>query len=572
MTTNKRVRGAVLSSSIAVGVLALLMVGLFAGAARVDVIAQGPPACEDTTVEFQEVTDDNGNYTWSYTVCQTGFALSHWVLGLCPCFSDTESIVAVGYIDADGNETVLDPCNGEDGDPCYELGYDPTTMLFGLKWDNLDGPENECWTFYVTVNRDLAEEELEWASKYAACDPSSGTVIGPACPCDEDCRPVIAFKYYDVNRDGEYKPNDGDYPLSGWQMALISDTDELTSGVTNGDGYVDLGCWPSGTYTVCETLKEGWVNTEPGDNDEAATAPISVCQSVTIDGNRPVFFGNYEDEPDEAYIRGFKYHDVNGSGSYDNGDHPLNDWEICRDDTENDCLLTCDTCGGSGGFTEYWVVEAGTYTLCETLEGGWVNSDPGGDEPYCKSVTVEPGEFKTLEFGNWRYATKSGFKFRDVNHSGSYEEGTDELLPGWVIHLWTLNPSGQPLELVYTATTDANGQYVFDQVVPGQDYLVCEVLRDGWVQVYPTVADGAALCPTDLGYGYGPYGYDINLQSGEVEDGNNFGNDPRVVVGGVSLPTSGLALLAPWIVLGSLVGLSLVGASIVVWRRRGTSR
>ena len=53
-----------------------------------------------------------------------------------------------------------------------------------------------------------------------------------------------------------------------------------------------------------------------------------------------------------------------------------------------------------GGCTDYWEVDPGTYTLCETPKAGWVNSDPGVAPP-CKEVTVTDDEFVCVPFGNW---------------------------------------------------------------------------------------------------------------------------------------------------------------------------
>jgi hypothetical protein len=120
------------------------------------------------------------------------------------------------------------------------------------------------------------------------------------------------------------------------------------------------------------------------------------------------------------------------------------------------------------------------------------------------------------------YATKTGSKFEDLNANGVWD--TDEpVIPDWTIDFWTLDAEGNPDTKVYTATTDGDGNYVFDMVVPGQDYLVCEELPNDWAQSYPTMglADTAA-CPDGLGYG--AVGYQINLASGEVHETNDFGN------------------------------------------------
>jgi hypothetical protein len=122
----------------------------------------------------------------------------------------------------------------------------------------------------------------------------------------------------------------------------------------------------------------------------------------------------------------------------------------------------------------------------------------------------------------YQYATKAGTKFRDLNRNGARDEG-EPGIKGWTIDFWTLDAQGQPDTKAYTATTDTRGSYAFDMVVPGTDYLVCEVLPDDWTQSYPTAeTPGAAPCPTELGYA--PYGYRINLEPGQEELSNDFGN------------------------------------------------
>jgi hypothetical protein len=96
---------------------------------------------------------------------------------------------------------------------------------------------------------------------------------------------------------------------------------------------------------------------------------------------------------------------------------------------------------------------------------------------------------------------------------GIWQQPDEPVLSGWNIVLL----SGGAV--IATDTTDANGMYEFDMVMPGQTYLVCEELQSGWTQTYPAIANGAP-CPA----GYGPYGYEITLQSGQEDTGNNFGN------------------------------------------------
>ena len=325
----------------------------------------------------------NSTCTWEYEVCQTGFALSHWVLGLCPCLET--HITEVGYIGAQDNQTILSKCTEGQTTPCWEFGLDPTTGLFGLKWDNLPGPENECWLFYFTIDRDVGDTMLNWTSKFAACAPAGGTITGPACGCGN--AQIIAFKYYDVNQSGDY--DEGDYELQGWEICLDGDQPDCV--VTDMMGFVYFGLLPPGDYTVCEALKGGWVNTEPPGGTLCYTITLAEYEQVRL------HFGNYEVDPPLAYIRASKYYDYNHNGQCDDPNCPLNDWEICLD---GDCKQTRDICMLCGGCTDCWEVTPGTYMLCETPKDGWVNSDPGVAPP-CKEVTVEAGEFPCVPFGNW---------------------------------------------------------------------------------------------------------------------------------------------------------------------------
>jgi hypothetical protein len=355
-----------------------ILIGLSAGPA-----AAQPPSCDisGTTIEFLGEDCTGTNCTWKYKVCQTGFALSHWVLGRCPCFEG--HITEVGYIDAQGNSVVLPKCSEGQTTPCWEFGLDATTGLLGLKWDNLPGPENECWTFYFTIDQDVGETEVKWTSKFAACAPGTGNVTGPACPCG--CGEILAFKYYDVNRNAVYE--EGDYELAGWEICL-----NATCNVTDEMGFVDFGCLPPSQYKVCETPRDGWVNSQPGGGELCYTVDLKADQQVKL------HFGNYEEDPDVAYVRAGKYYDYNRNGMCDDPGCPLNLWEICLD---ADCKTTRDICMLCGGCTDYWEVEPGSYNLCETLKGGWVNTDPGVAPP-CKEVTLAAGDYLCVPFGNWK--------------------------------------------------------------------------------------------------------------------------------------------------------------------------
>jgi len=69
-------------------------------------------------------------------------------------------------------------------------------------------------------------------------------------------------------------------------------------------------------------------------------------------------------------------------------------------------------------------------------------------------------------------------------------------LAGWCVQLFT--DAGSAI-----VETDASGNYLFANL-PDGDYvvLVCEILKDGWLQTFPTVAMGGFPCPVGLGHSF----------------------------------------------------------------------
>jgi hypothetical protein len=119
---------------------------------------------------------------------------------------------------------------------------------------------------------------------------------------------------------------------------------------------------------------------------------------------------------------------------------------------------------------------------------------------------------------------KSGVKFNDLAGNG-IKDPTDPLLDGWVIHLiGPLSTDDTP----QTTGTTGPGQYTFIGL-PAGTYTVCEELKAGWTQTFPTVVPppvGETLDTTVCAaHGYGPRGYTFTIVTGnENLQNNDFGN------------------------------------------------
>jgi hypothetical protein len=166
-----------------------------------------------------------------------------------------------------------------------------------------------------------------------------------------------------------------------------------------------------------------------------------------------------------------------------------------------------------------------------TCEDGDVCTDPGiGDK-----VTNLGNQDRSLSAAAIVTAgIKRGRKFLDNNNNGFFDTG-DAYVAGWVMNFYS-DDGGTGGQLDATDTFISNfttsdgtavgpsgdtlplGTYEFE-ALPG-DYIVCEVLQNGFSQSAPA----NTVCSHDSALG--PGGWAITLDDGEFEDDNDFGNVP----------------------------------------------
>jgi hypothetical protein len=108
-------------------------------------------------------------------------------------------------------------------------------------------------------------------------------------------------------------------------------------------------------------------------------------------------------------------------------------------------------------------------------------------------------------------ATKSGYKFNDLNSNGVWDAG-EPGLNGWTINLTGTDATGHAVSMSTVTANDPDGNpgfYSFS--VPPGTYTVSEVLQAGWIQSCPAA----------------PGTYTVTLGNGQLDTGNNFGNYQR---------------------------------------------
>jgi hypothetical protein len=426
----------------------------------------------------------------------------------------------------------------EDGTLIATLDEDSTEFQGG------DGPDlgvldagspGETWTWEYIVNPTV---DTTYRAIGHGTDPLGNDItwcLDPGNPpadtvCDQDemaeatvqviseCTGCLKIcKYEDKNGNGI--KDCGEPYLSGWEFTITNDSGYSKTVTTAGSGGTCCsGCdycvtiWDlaEGEYTVTEVtpLPIGWTNTDPGHGSYQKTVYVPCYEADALcDGGcelrygcggggdcspkcpTVVEFGNQR----ECFgcLKICKYEDKDGDGQKDYGEPYLSGWVFNVTGPEGYSeLVTTGGSGGTCGSCDYCKticdLALGQYNITEVtlLPAGWMNTDPGGDPPYVKTVTVECDRTSTVKFGN--QGPCSGclkiYKYNDKNRDGTYDPGRpyyESYLSGWV---FTVTDSAG--NIVGSGTTNWGGYVTICGLAPGV-YTVTETPKDGWTNTDP---------------------------------------------------------------------------------------
>lgn len=272
---------------------------------------------------------------------------------------------------------------------------------------------------------------------------------------------IIIRKFEDKNGDGSKGSGEG--WLNGWTFTLYdNNANPIGSGSTSGSGSnagtLTFGNLKSGTYTVTETLQNGYTST------------TGISQQISLDYDKTVtkLFGNAK----LAEICVYKFKDLDGDGNKDDGEPYLSGWTFNLYDSQNNLIGSGTT--DENGKVSFWVFvkhdEPQTFKAVEEPQDGYYPTTPTEQT----TGQVSYGGWAELFFGNAPYGEILVTKFEDLDGDGSRDEDEPPISDWW----FDLSQS----EPIAGSSTNTNGQLIFGELVAGT-YTVTEQLSEDY---YPT--------------------------------------------------------------------------------------
>ncbi len=299
---------------------------------------------------------------------------------------------------------------------------------------------------------------------------------------------VAGTKYNDLNRDGVRDV--GELGLLGWVIYYDANNDGVLNNPTSGDNVADENAtepWvvtdDNGNYALVvqpggvvlrEVLQPTWEQSFPASGFHA----VNIAQvGDSIDG---LDFGNFE----QRAIAGTKFNDVNGNGARDPGELGLAGWTTELRNA-SDVVVDTEVTDANGDY-RFTGVEAGTYTVTEVAQPGFVQTFPANGASQGPIVLTDPIQVEDIDFGNFALMSVSGVKFDDLNGNGTRDPG-EPGVAGVTVEL-DVDQDGLADE---ETTTGPDGSYQFTDIGPRDDlspgsFTVREVVPDGAVQTAPT--------------------------------------------------------------------------------------
>ncbi len=174
----------------------------------------------------------------------------------------------------------------------------------------------------------------------------------------------------------------------------------------------------------------------------------------------------------EVTVKGKYWYDANANCVFDDNERTVPDCKIIFINQDKEVFSTTTD---EAGCYEVKINGGQIYSVINVQQPGWKTTFPCNGKHTIGPL--KPGDVAIADFGCYKAGFIKGMKWADYNCNGIKEDG-EPGLEGWCIIV----------DNCWAATTDAEGNYCI--CVPPGTYKVCEVLKPGWIQTFPsTTAD-----------------------------------------------------------------------------------
>ncbi|MCR5358707.1 MAG: hypothetical protein K6E55_02340 [Thermoguttaceae bacterium] len=327
---------------------------------------------------------------------------------------------------------------------------------------------------------------------------------------------ISGYVYADVVWDCYYKPEDGDYALSGVEVTLYSQNDNgeftpyykdgraLTT-TTDQYGYYEFTDLLPGTYQVVSesNIYYGEIYGEDvsyydkcarARNNPVSPDPLVLTTEYLVGGSSSI--QNNFGKVLWGTIAGNVYEDRNLNGVYDGGDIGIANVSVeLYKLVDGAYVYQRSTRTAADGSYYFLNLERGaTYALHETQPGGYYDAENTAgyvlgptdirgavvadaaftaDVRVIEGININPFE-NGIEnnFGEVKLFSVSGHVYEDLDYSGTMTAG-DARISGVTVELY--EGDGGSLTLIGTTTTDADGYYEFTDLDLNRVYYIHEV-------------------------------------------------------------------------------------------------
>ena len=450
-------------------------------------------------------------------------------------------------------ENIVLTLKDENGD---DIDSDPNTAGIQPTTTSTDSAGNYSFAGLPPGNYQVVEEDLAQFVSVSDVDGANNNVVGDETPIAVTAGADTSGNDFVDERSGDLRgrvladiDNDdvGDEPLADVVLTLKDengddiDSDPSTPGVqpttatTDSNGFYLFSNLPPGDYQIVEQDLAGYDSVS--DSDGANNNIVGDETPVTVVGG---FISSGNDFVDEQFasVSGFVLQDTTGDG---NGNGGVETVELTLftdpngDGDPSDGVAVDTASTGPDGSYLFANVSPGDYVVVETQPVDLLTvrdfdgSSPEDDAANANStdnaipVSVNAGESDTENnFIEAEPSSISGRVLEDIDNDNAGDVGIEGVI------LTLVSDTGEPIDAdgdasngvqPVTATTNSNGEYVFEGVLFG-DYGVLETQPSG----FETISDGDETVPGDDAPNSDPSDnfIPVSLTPGESDTGNNF--------------------------------------------------